>query len=1495
MEASSAVLELMRGRLAEAQNERETVREQLNKLDAEIKGHEKRMPKRPRESREEMEARIEQLEYRRTTTSMSLQDEKSLLREIDNLKKSIKCLAVVDEALELLNSKRDQRSACHDRIRVLSSALQEFTAGIKRMELAERLGVSSVDLQSVDVEVPAEKAGELVGRGGQNMRRLQEECGVSAQLDSKTEQETVQLHLEGTPQGLAMALERVNRISATVTQEVTLTPAQRSMLVMNRAAVLQELSGHFNVRMDLRGGVRRREGGVDEPTVVEITGVPDAIDALKAYLDSPDFAGEERIDFDLEQVARVVGKGGENLKKIQAEYKVDLDIDRSTGHVVLRGSPLEVTRARSGVLEMLRGVQDVEEIIVITNPAHVSALLDNQGEALREARTRFEARIDFEREGDAVSGEHEGKPVVAIMRVRAPVSRCGLAAQYLRDRLSVCDRELIRIQVPCVALPAIFGKGGSNIKRMRQEHEVIIDYEGPGSGSEPKPRTLREVLAAKIETGVRDADLLDTFLIHGGSAEGRSEAVQELQTIAANSQVELYEFCESELARRFLGSEGEATRKALEECGVEEWSAHRDDEGSATGAVILKGSIEALANGSMHLSRFEAANLILEVEVLKEDVAALSSSPTEGKAAIAVLQEATGAKIRLQGGGRRGDDQEAKVILRGTQDGIEFGKYAVLQELGYLPDASALPEEMAQKLRSNEALASRKTAVLPLCSAAVGPLIGQAGSNIRKLLKDFPAIAIDVLNNRSPSVLRLRGPAEGVDAALPFFFAQLVEEPTSFVQTLRFDKLDMLAASDSSNDAFQATKRLAEAFAVVGDLSEKSSRRGRGRGSNAREGKDGEESGSLLLAIRGPPEAVSDARETLESILANKSRTRLALTETQRADIIGEGGGASTMRATLEALAVSQGASVSFDEGVRGLTPAAIEISGAFVEVQRTLRSLYQHLEFLYNGYLKAIPVSAAAMSFVASARIQYMFQREYDVQLRRMNSFGLRNAGTSANPMTDMSGTCVLLISGTTAQPEATLRLQRAEESLRRVMATHEEVSARLTLPGYRVNAIMYGRSGRHYSEMRPRLGPVHCYATSADGANAEVHFTPVSSPDAEVAEHRAKIAAAVAVFEQTASGLTEVQVSLAFPGASTDDFLRTLIGKQGKNIRAFEQKHGVRVDINKGKDPMATVRIDPAYVPPEPEDEESDLPGGTAEAQELTEAQRLENAHHELVQRIATWQETAGRQSSSASISRLIPGLTASELRVAQEHGLDGIKEKFALKSVELRLAERCIRVVGDEDKVNNAELEIFDMLAGAEAQAEEAARRKQEELFKLEEQQRIEEEAREDGARAEKSRREEQARLAILREAEDREAQRKAAAAAEALRNQSLLAEAQKRADREAEERRRQQERFERQREEKLQEEAKLRADEARAAEERALVEKQQMQAVASYSDRDFIALSSASAHQALNGTANGTGDHGHTNGGGLNGHANPVPTGPSAEASSLLDSLLADWPA
>eukprot|EP00636_Phaeomonas_parva_P009238 CAMPEP_0118869838 /NCGR_PEP_ID=MMETSP1163-20130328/13035_1 /TAXON_ID=124430 /ORGANISM="Phaeomonas parva, Strain CCMP2877" /LENGTH=223 /DNA_ID=CAMNT_0006804771 /DNA_START=26 /DNA_END=693 /DNA_ORIENTATION=- len=217
------VLALMRERLEEAQNERETVREQLKRLENDIQGCMKRMPRRVRENQEQLEDKMRQLEYKRTTESMSLQDEKNLLREIDNAKKSIKDLHTAQEAMDVLNSKRDQRSACYDRVRTLSSALQELTAGIKRVELAQRLGVTSDLLESADVKVPGAKAGELVGRGGQNLRRLQEECGVTARLESKPDPEdgTVDLHLEGTPEGLALALESVRRVVATVTREVS--------------------------------------------------------------------------------------------------------------------------------------------------------------------------------------------------------------------------------------------------------------------------------------------------------------------------------------------------------------------------------------------------------------------------------------------------------------------------------------------------------------------------------------------------------------------------------------------------------------------------------------------------------------------------------------------------------------------------------------------------------------------------------------------------------------------------------------------------------------------------------------------------------------------------------------------------------------------------------------------------------------------------------------------------------------------------------------------------------------------------------------------------------------------------------------------------------------------------------------------------------------------------------------------------------------------------
>lgn len=368
------MLGTLRARLASAQEEREQVRELLDKMDSDIRFYERRMPRRSRDSKESLERRMAELEYQRTTTSMTLQQEKSLLREIDGCKGRIKEMAEASAMQADLDAKRDDRRAQQERLRTLNTSVQELSAAIKRQDLAQRLGVSSTHLTARTVQVPQDKAGEVIGRQGNNLRRLEEECGVTARLDRRPAAEdapgTVTLHLEGTEAGLALALQRVNRVKDTVSEAVPITSAVRSVLIRDRAAVMRDLMRELDVHVDLQG----ERGG---RASLAVSGVPSAIAALRERLASPAFAREERIPFDADQRAKVLGRGGENIKRVEAAHGVDLSVE--AGELVLYGAPFEVALAADTARAMLAEVLEVEEVIPVPSAAHVSALLHNSG------------------------------------------------------------------------------------------------------------------------------------------------------------------------------------------------------------------------------------------------------------------------------------------------------------------------------------------------------------------------------------------------------------------------------------------------------------------------------------------------------------------------------------------------------------------------------------------------------------------------------------------------------------------------------------------------------------------------------------------------------------------------------------------------------------------------------------------------------------------------------------------------------------------------------------------------------------------------------------------------------------------------------------------------------------------------------------------------------------------------------------------------------------
>ena len=452
-----------------------------------------------------------------------------------------------------------------------------------------------------------------------------------------------------------------------------------------------------------------------------------------------------------------------------------------------------------------------------------------------------------------------------VVTVRAPAARLrGAAAAAIRRRLDLCDAELVRVAVPPIAVATIFGKGGANIRRLRDETGVIIDFEGDAAAPRGGDRLLLRL--AEEKPGAT------AFAVHGGDAEGRAAAVAALRAVARESQVAVFTFGEAELARRLLGREGEAARAELSAAGVGDWSAKRDAEKNATGAIVLKGTSESLAAGERVLLAFEAANQAEEWPLPREDVVALfagqpqqdrarrpakgakdakrksksaedaedapnaqnaqnaentqksegtegagsgKKAPREAKGRSADDRSAAGAihalvprcRLRPLGTYRGSDAGEARVLLRGTREAIREAKALCAAELGH-PGAPA----------ASAALPGRRTALLPLPPGAAGAIIGAGGATIRRLQSRHGRCFIDMLKRRAPAAVRVRGEAAAVDACVEELLALLGGGFSAEVVRLGAADLERLRGLSPDASADGAAADLAAAYGVLCDL-----------------------------------------------------------------------------------------------------------------------------------------------------------------------------------------------------------------------------------------------------------------------------------------------------------------------------------------------------------------------------------------------------------------------------------------------------------------------------------------------------------------------------------------------------------------------------------------------------------------------------------------------------------------------------------------------------
>lgn len=97
---------------------------------------------------------------------------------------------------------------------------------MSKVELADRLGCTANDLKSHKMDCPVDKLGQVIGKGGSNIKKLEKETGCLIDLDKVKSQ----IHLQGNELSIKKAIREIENITLAIDVEMKLGKAMFSFL-----------------------------------------------------------------------------------------------------------------------------------------------------------------------------------------------------------------------------------------------------------------------------------------------------------------------------------------------------------------------------------------------------------------------------------------------------------------------------------------------------------------------------------------------------------------------------------------------------------------------------------------------------------------------------------------------------------------------------------------------------------------------------------------------------------------------------------------------------------------------------------------------------------------------------------------------------------------------------------------------------------------------------------------------------------------------------------------------------------------------------------------------------------------------------------------------------------------------------------------------------------------------------------------------------------------
>nr|XP_014346494.1 PREDICTED: vigilin isoform X1 [Latimeria chalumnae]XP_014346495.1 PREDICTED: vigilin isoform X1 [Latimeria chalumnae] len=488
---------------------------------------------------------------------------------------------------------------------------------------------------TIAVEVKKSQHKYVIGPKGNSLQEILERTGVSVEIplpDSSSET----VILRGEPDKLGQALTEVYAKANSFTVSSVTAPSWLHRFIIgkkgqNLSKITQQMP---KVHIEFTEGVDKI---ILEGPTEEVQEVQTQIEAMVTDLVSRmDYA---EITVDPKFHRHLIGKGGANINRIKEQYKVSVRIppDNEKSNLIrIEGDPQGVQQAKKELLELASRMENERTKDLIIEQRFHRTIIGQKGEKIKEIRDKFpEVIINFP---DPVQKSE-------IVQLRGPKNEVEKCAKFMQKMVADLVEKSYSISVPIFKQfhKNIIGKGGVNIKKIREETNTKIDLPAENNNSE-----------MIIITGKK---------VNCDAARNRILAIQK--ELANISEVEVC--IPAKLHNSLIGSKGRLVRSIMEECGGVH--IHFPMEGSGSDTVTIRGPVEDVEKAKRQLLQ------LAEEKQIKSFTVELRAKPEyhkfligKGGGNIRKVRDNTGARIIFP----TAEDKDQELItIVGTEDAVK--------------------------------------------------------------------------------------------------------------------------------------------------------------------------------------------------------------------------------------------------------------------------------------------------------------------------------------------------------------------------------------------------------------------------------------------------------------------------------------------------------------------------------------------------------------------------------------------------------------------------------------------------------------------------------------------------------------------------------------------------------------------------------------------------------------------------------------------------------